>query len=178
VLYVGTFSKSMVPTVRTGFVLAPPSLRPSLVAARQLGGWHGQVAVQAALARFIEDGHLARHVRRARKAYAERHARIVAVLGAQESLEIIPSAAGLHVTALLRHGRSAPIVRAAREQGIAVEDLADYATASTGAATGDTGPGAATAQAGFVLGFGAVDPATIEEGLTRFAALLSRTAAD
>jgi GntR family transcriptional regulator/MocR family aminotransferase len=164
VLYLGTFSKTMIPTVRAGFVLAPPALRSALVAARQLGGWHGQVAVQAALARFIEDGHLARHVRRARTAYADRHARIVAVLGAQELLDVVPSAAGLHVTALLRHGRSAPIVAAAREQGIAVDDLASYAT------------GTSTGTAGFVFGFGAADPATMDDGLRRFADLLRRTA--
>ena len=80
VLYVGTFSKSMLPTVRTGFVLAPPSLRPALRRGAAASDGYGQVAVQAALARFIDEGQLARHVRRAGKAYAARHARIVAAL--------------------------------------------------------------------------------------------------
>jgi GntR family transcriptional regulator/MocR family aminotransferase len=168
VLYVGTFSKSMLPTVRTGFVLAPPSMHPALVAARQLGDGHGQVVVQAALARFIDDGRLARHVRRAGKAYAARHARIVEVLGGHELLDLVPSEAGLHVTALLRRGRSAPVVEAALADGIGLEDLASYGTGLSGG-TGSSGP------EGFVLGFGAVDPSTLDDGLTRFASLLRRT---
>jgi GntR family transcriptional regulator/MocR family aminotransferase len=166
VLYVGTFSKSMLPTVRTGFVLAPPPLRPFLAAARQLGDGHGQVAVQAALARFIDDGQLARHVRRAGKVYAARRARIRTALGAHELLDVVPSAAGLHVTALLRSGDrivAARVVAAARQQGIGLDDLADYGAGSM-------------VQAGFVFGFGAVDPATLDDGLTRFGELLRRTA--
>jgi GntR family transcriptional regulator/MocR family aminotransferase len=160
VLYVGTFSKSMLPTVRTGFVLAPAGLREALVAARQLGDGYGQVAVQAALARFIDEGQLARHVRRARKAYAERHARIVAALSVHDELEIIPSAAGLHVTALRVTGRvPGEVVAAAARRGLALEDLATYGSAS----------------AGFVFGFGAIDPALLEDGLAIFGAVLHET---
>ncbi|MFC7532745.1 PLP-dependent aminotransferase family protein [Actinoplanes sp. GCM10030250] len=155
VLYVGTFSKSMLPAVRTGFVLVPPGLRPAVVAARQIGDGYGQVAVQAALARFIDDGQLARHVRRAGRAYADRHARIVAQLERMPLLEVVPSAAGLHVTALLRPGAADPlrVVTAARRAGLAVENLADYAA---------EGP---PSRAGLVFGFGAVDPDLIEDGL-------------
>jgi GntR family transcriptional regulator/MocR family aminotransferase len=166
VLYVGTFSKTMLPTVRTGFVLAPPSLRPALAAARQLGDGYGQIAVQAALARFIDDGQLARHVRRVGRAYADRHARMVAALGRHELLDVVPSAAGLHVTALLRAGDRAlatRVVEAARREGVVVDDLGTYSQDST-------------TQAGFVLGFGAVDPATMDDGLTRFGEVLRRTA--
>ncbi|GAA2667956.1 GntR family transcriptional regulator [Actinoplanes palleronii] len=154
VLYVGTFSKSMLPAVRTGFVLTPPGLRPALAAARQLGDGYGQIATQAALARFIEDGELARHVRRARREYAARHARIVAFLAGVPGLEVVPSAAGLHVTAL-SHGLP-DISDKARSKGLAVEDLTRYG--------GD--------RTGIVLGFGAVDPARIDEGLALLAGLL------
>jgi GntR family transcriptional regulator/MocR family aminotransferase len=165
VLYVGTFSKSMLPTIRTGFVLAPPGLGEALVAARQLSDGYGQVAVQAALARFIEDGQLARHIRKARKAYAERHARIAASLAANDALDVIPSAAGLHVTALLRDGgaaRAGRVVAAAARRGVAVDDLAMYVQDST------------TQGAGFVFGFGAVAPDRIDEGLAIFARELRR----
>ncbi|MEV0899369.1 PLP-dependent aminotransferase family protein [Actinoplanes sp. NPDC049802] len=154
VLYVGTFSKSMFPAVRTGFLLAPPGLRPALVAARQIGDFHGQTAVQAALARFIDEGQFARHVRRAGRTYAARHARVVAALAATPGLEVLPSAAGLHVTALLRPGLDAArIVAAARRDGLALEELAAYAEDRSRAASG------------LVVGFGAVDGALIEEGL-------------
>ena len=154
VLYVGTFSKSMLPTVRTGFVLAPAALREPLTAARQLGDGYGQVAVQAALARFIDEGQLARHVRRAGKAYAERHARIVAALSGYDELAVVPSAAGLHVTALGPH--SGAVVEAAARRGVALDDLAGYGSDSTG----------------FVFGFGGVDPTLIEEGLGIFGMVL------
>ncbi|MDI6104518.1 PLP-dependent aminotransferase family protein [Actinoplanes sp. NEAU-A12] len=162
VLYVGTFSKSMVPAMRTGFVLAPPGLRPALVAARQLSDAHGQTAVQAALARFIEEGLFARHVRRAGREYQDRHARVTAALGRIPALDVIPTAAGLHVTAMLRPGLdSSRIAAAARRDGVAVEELAAYAEQPSRTASG------------LVVGFGAVDPELIEEGL----ALLGRTIA-
>ncbi|MFI5492086.1 PLP-dependent aminotransferase family protein [Actinoplanes sp. NPDC051859] len=179
VLYVGTFSKTMLPSVRTGFVLAPAALRSALAAARQLGDGHGQIAVQAALARFIEEGQLARHVRRAGRAYADRRARIVAALGTLTGLDVIPSAAGLHVTALTGSpasgaaadpaGRSAAhpaeseavsparVVAAAAARGVAVEDLGLYGSDSTG----------------FVFGFGAVDPALLDEGMAVFSEVLA-----
>jgi GntR family transcriptional regulator/MocR family aminotransferase len=170
VLYLGTFSKSMLPTVRTGFVLAPASLRPALVAARQLSDGYGQMAVQAALARFIDDGWLARHVRRATKAYAARHATIASFLAGLDDLEVVPSAAGLHVTALLRSGdsaRAARVVAAAARSGLVLDDLAIYRAAAPGDQL-------SAGQAGFVFGFGATNPATLGEGLAVFADALRR----
>jgi GntR family transcriptional regulator / MocR family aminotransferase len=162
VLYAGTFSKSMLPSLRTGFLLAPPGLRAALAAARQLGDGYGSPPVQAALARFVDDGRLARHVRRAGREYARRYALIAGRLGGLPGLDVLPSAAGLHVTALLRAGTAAPVVAACTAAGVAVEDLADYSYA--------------TSQAGFVFGFGAVDPALIGDGLTIFADRLARHA--
>jgi GntR family transcriptional regulator/MocR family aminotransferase len=159
VLYVGTFSKSMVPAIRTGFALVPPGLRDAVVAARQVSDGYGQTAVQAALARFIDEGQLARHVRKASKEYRSRHARIVHSLSEISCLVVIPSAAGLHVTALTRVD-SAPVVSEAARAGLAVEDLRDYSTT----------------QAGFVFGFGAVDPSLIDEGMALFATILARHA--
>jgi GntR family transcriptional regulator/MocR family aminotransferase len=160
VLYAGTFSKSMLPTIRTGFVVVPPGLREAIVAARQLGDGYGQMAMQAALARFIDEGRLARHVRRARKVYASRHARIAAALAAIGGLDVLPSAAGLHVTALTAADSTAVVAEAARA-GLAVDDLRGYS---------------ATAQTGFVFGFGAIDGSLIDEAMGVFAEILARHA--
>jgi GntR family transcriptional regulator/MocR family aminotransferase len=157
VIYAGTFSKSLLPALRTGFVLVPPGLREAVVAARQVGDNYGQMAVQAALARFIDEGQLARHVRRAGKVYSDRHARIVAALTALPGLRVLPSAAGLHVTALTEVDSTAVCAEAARA-GLVVDDLRDYSTT----------------QGGFVFGFGATDPALLDEGMALFAGVLSR----
>jgi GntR family transcriptional regulator/MocR family aminotransferase len=138
-------------------------LRPALVAARQMGDGYGQVALQAALARFIDEGRLARHVRTAGKAYADRHARIVARLADLDELDVVPSAAGLHVTALLRDGdagRATRVVTAAARRGVVLDDLGTYAYDS------------ATQAAGFVFGFGAAVSDRIDEGLALFAELV------
>ena len=166
VLYVGTFSKSMLPTVRTGFVLCPPALREALAAARQLGDGYGQMVVQAALARFIDEGRLARHVRTAGRVYAARHVRVAAALTACGQLDVVPSAAGLHVTALLRSGgaaRAARVTAAALERGVAFDDLSQYVQDS------------ATQAAGFVFGLGAAGTGSIDAGLAIFADLVRKT---
>src|SRR5207244_7969344 len=65
VVYVGSFSKTMLPTLRLGFLVAPPSLRAALQKAKYVSDWHSSVLAQAALARFIDDGAFAHHLRRA-----------------------------------------------------------------------------------------------------------------
>ncbi|MEU8818216.1 PLP-dependent aminotransferase family protein [Actinoplanes sp. NPDC048796] len=163
VLYAGTFSKSMLPSLRTGFLLTPPGLRDALVAARQMGDGHGQPAVQAALARFIDDGLLARHVRKAGKAYAVRHRRLVSALRGAAGLDVIPSAAGLHLAALTAADSTA-VTRAAARAGIGLDDLRTYSADES------------TAQTGLVFGFGAADPSLIGEGIARLAGILARHA--
>jgi GntR family transcriptional regulator / MocR family aminotransferase len=101
VIYVGSFSKVLLPTLRLGFLIAPATLQPALHAARQLSDWHGELATQAALARFIDEGLLARHVRKVAREYADRYARIADVLERRCArwLRLIPAAAGMHVAA-------------------------------------------------------------------------------
>ena len=162
VLYVGTFSKSMLPALRIGFLLVPPGLRPAVVAARQLSDGYGQVAVQAALARFIDEGQFARHVRRAGREYGNRRDRIIEALHRMPGLELVPSAAGLHVTAMLQSGAADPagIVAAARRSGIALGHLGDYLAEQS------------SSRRGLVIGFGAVDPEVIDEGLALLATMV------
>lgn len=120
VVYVGSFSKTLLPSLRLGFLVAPASLRPALVTARRLTDWHGDPVPQAALARFIDDGLLARHVRRTRNEYAARREALLRSL----PWAPLPSAAGLHVAVLVEG--AAEIAARAAARGVRVETLDRY----------------------------------------------------
>ncbi|AHH96511.1 PLP-dependent aminotransferase family protein [Kutzneria albida] len=162
VLYVGSFSKTLLPMLRLGFVIAPASLRTALRTAKQLSDWHGELPAQAALARFIADGLLGRQVRRASRIYAARHELIVTTLHTEfaDLLDLTPSAAGLHLCARLRQGVSLDF-ELARRRGVAAEDLAAYC-------------GEQPAQRGLVLGYGAIEVDQIPEGLRLLHTCLAR----
>lgn len=130
VIYVGTFSKSMFPALRLGFVIAPTWLREALVAARQATDWHSSGLEQRTLASFIAEGHLARHVRRMRRIYAGRHGTIrKAITGRLESIgQVMPTTAGLHVAVLIpAQSDVRRTVAAASANGVRIAELAAYA---------------------------------------------------
>lgn len=99
VIYVGTFSKSVAPGLRLGFVVAPRGLVPALTAVRQLIDWAPPAAAQAALTAFITEGHLDRHLRRSRLVYRERQQLLRAALAASlpGRYRVLPAEAGLHL---------------------------------------------------------------------------------
>jgi GntR family transcriptional regulator/MocR family aminotransferase len=157
VVYVGSFSKTMLPTLRLGFLVAPPSLRAALHKAKFVTDWHSSTLVQAALARFIDDGAFARHVRRMTAVYRERHGLLGDAICRDfaEHLEVIPSTTGLHLTALARRMSARQVIaitHRAAERGVAVQVLSSFALN-------------ANPPAGLMLGYGAISAARIEEGL-------------
>jgi GntR family transcriptional regulator / MocR family aminotransferase len=72
VIYVGTFSKVLFPSLRLGYVVMPSELYDKFCSARHLIDDHGPLIDQATLALFLESGAFRSHIRRCRKAYAER----------------------------------------------------------------------------------------------------------
>ena len=157
-IYVGSLTKALMPTLRIGYVVAPETLQHALRTARLVADRHGDLAVEQALAAFIDDGLLGRHLRRATKEYARRRDAVLAAL--PEPLRAVPSAAGLHVCARLPDGTdSGRIVSRAAERGVGVADLASYCFAEP--------------QPGLVLWFGGIAVEDIPEGLQRLAAVLS-----
>ncbi len=162
VFYVGTFSKSLFPALRIGFIVSPPWTRNALTAAKQIVDWHSPVLAQDTLAAFIAEGHLARHIRKMRRIYGERRARLLEAVGRHpDLLEALPASAGLHVAARLRAPvRASAVAEAAARAGLLVDPLSHY------------GVDGRRAPNGFALGYGAVPAETIEPAIRRLARLV------
>jgi len=159
VIYVGSFSKTLLPGLRLGFVVTPPGLREAVHKAKFVADWHSATPGQAALARFIDDGGFARHLRRMGTVYRERHELLLRTLRREldEHLEVIPSVAGLHLAATARRAGTeeiAAVVRRAWEQGVAVQELAIMAVRPPG-------------PPGLLFGYGAIGAERIVEGIRR-----------
>lgn len=125
VIYVGTFSKVLFPSLRLGYLVVPPRLGDAFLAARTLADRHPPSVSQAALADFIAEGHFARHIRRTRAVYAERQATLVAAMRhLAGELDVRPAEAGMHVVGWLRDRRDDRQVAAvASEHGIETSPL-------------------------------------------------------
>jgi GntR family transcriptional regulator/MocR family aminotransferase len=152
VFYLGSFSKCMFPALRLGFVVPPAWALPALVAAKNSTDWHSSIPVQAAVAGFIRDGHLTRHIRQVRKIYGERRGRLLRLLDQQlgHAFTAVPSFYGLHVAIIGRDGLDCEILSdALARRGIMIHSLARY---FMGAAT----------RTGFVISFAAADAEILE----------------
>jgi GntR family transcriptional regulator/MocR family aminotransferase len=145
VVYVGTFSKSLLPSLRVGFLVPPRSLKAALHEAKRVTTWEGDLTTQGALAEFLGEGHHAAHVRRAAKVYRERRRSLLEEMTRLDDLlEVVPSVAGLHVSWRFRDpgtDDTAAVGRVAA-RGVRVEALSRYhrqATVRPGLALGFAG---------------------------------------
>src|SRR5579859_2159516 len=155
VFFVGTFSKTLFPGLRLGFVIAPRWCRKHLIAKKQESDRHCDLLGQHTLAAFIREGHMGRHVRRMRDLYAERRALIEAGLDGPLSrwLERVPGSAGLHVAAYLRRpADDLALAKWLETLGIHCEALGAYAAGQPG-------------RPGLAFGYGGIAAERIGEGL-------------
>ena len=158
VIYVGSFSKTLLPTLRLGFVATPAGCTLAVHKAKFVTDWHTSMVLQVALAQFIDDGAFARHIRKVRRVYTARHEAVTRILNNdfQDQLEVVPAVAGLHVTALARAASVEQIddvVERARAHGIEIQRLAKFAVG---------GP----PRPGLLFGYGAIPTFKIPEGLS------------
>ena len=103
VLYAGTFSKVLFPSIRLGYVVLPAALREPFLAARHALDDQPGVFAQPALAQFVLGGHLATHLRRQRRRYKARQALLLDAAGRhlRGLLDLAPDAGGMHLIGYL-----------------------------------------------------------------------------
>lgn len=159
VVYVGSFSKSLLPVLRLGFILAPPSLHAAIHAAKQLMDWHTNLPMQAALAEFIVTGAFAHHIRRMRGIYERRHTALARALKDQMSdyVDVLPPAVGMHLCALAKPSLGHVLETAAREalaSDVRIQVLSDFSQHPD-------------PRRGLILGYGLLDEDKIIRGVQR-----------
>jgi GntR family transcriptional regulator/MocR family aminotransferase len=161
-LYIGTFSKSLFPGLRIGYLVLPPQLVAPMAVARTLLDGHSAPIAQLTLARFVEGGHFGAHVRAMRGLYAARRDALARLVQAHLAAWVQPRvpAGGMQMPCVFTCDvpeRAA--VDAARRAGIDLQGLsALYA--------------AAPAEAGFLMGFAAYAPQELEAGVKTLAGVL------
>jgi len=162
VLYVGTFSKTLFPSLRLGYLIVPASLVDAFARARAIVDRHPSALEQVVLADFIADGHFARHVRRMRGLYAERQATLLQLLGQQASEWLVGAAAdaGMHLVAWLRDGLDdARVSQRAFDAGVIAAPLSALSAAPV-------------TRGALMLGFAAFDRVTMHRGVSTLCEVL------
>src|SRR5580704_801049 len=103
VIYLGTFSKLLFPSLRLGYAVLPEDLVAPFAGARHLADRQSPGLIQAIMTGFMLDGHFARHLKRMRARYAERQQFLIAQLARRlgDTVEIRPVASGMYLTAWL-----------------------------------------------------------------------------
>ncbi|GAA5618661.1 PLP-dependent aminotransferase family protein [Brucella anthropi] len=158
-IYIGTFTKSLFPGLRIGYMVLPPQLVKPMTVARTLLDGHSAPMAQLTLARFMEGGHFGAHVRAMRGIYAERRdvlARLIERYLADFVEPHVP-AGGLQMSCLLTGDLSERnAVAAAQRVGIELLGLSGLYAAGDG-------------KAGFLMGFAAYTPTEIGAAVKKLA---------
>ncbi len=129
VFYAGSFSKTLFPGLRVGFLVVPEDLATHFAGAVAELYREGQLITQSVLAEFLREGHLASHIRRVRNLYAERRLGLIAAITRRygDSLDIVGEHAGLHlVLALPGRIDDRRVTYDAIAQGVVVRPLSNY----------------------------------------------------
>lgn len=168
VCYLGTFSKTMFPALRLGFMVVPSMLVSRFADTLRELVHRGHPAEQLAMADFIDSGLFARHLRRMRALYAHRrdclNDALTRHLGA--SLNIRESPGGMHLSSeLLLPTQDIEIARVAAQSGLMLQPLSSYRI------------GDGRMYNGFVLGYSGLREAIIEAAVERFGAVIEQQSA-
>jgi GntR family transcriptional regulator/MocR family aminotransferase len=147
-IYIGTFTKSLFPGLRIGYMVLPPQLVAPMTVARTLLDGHSASIPQLTLARFIDAGHFGAYVRAMRGVYAGRLDVLVRLVRTHLSDDVEPRVpvGGLQMPCLLTGGLpERKVVESARQAGIELLGLTALHASSE-------------QKAGFLMGFAAYTP--------------------
>ncbi len=172
VIYVGTFSKMLLPELRLGFMLIPPQLIEAFQWAKHYADTRSAYLEQATLAMLISDGHYARHVRRVRKACAERQQALIHAIQQHLSdyFEVAPSDSGIHLLAWLKTPYTEQeIMTTCREIGLGAQPLSRYYQQQSQNQTHVVNP---PRRQGILFGFAAHRPAEMQHAIQQLAQAL------
>ncbi|MEU4453415.1 PLP-dependent aminotransferase family protein [Nocardioides sp. NPDC023903] len=158
VVYLGTAAKSVVPTLRLGWLVAPPDLHELILRRRTITHAGAAWPSQRALLTLLRDGWLDRAVRSARRVYAERAPRVAEAMSPYATLA--GPLAGMYSTWLLPEADARRARDAARAAGFEINLLSTYARTS--------------GLTGLVIGFGGVTDAELDRALAALTGALAR----
>jgi GntR family transcriptional regulator/MocR family aminotransferase len=162
VVYLGTFSKLLFPSLRLGYAVLPEDLVAPFAAARHLADRQSSALLQAIMTDFMLDGHFARHLKRMRALYAEREHFLTDAVSRRLAglVDIRPVESGMYLTAWLPPGRSDRSAAAALgDAGITAVPLSSLTLETA-------------RQPGLVLGYTGHDEAAMARAVERMAAVL------
>jgi GntR family transcriptional regulator/MocR family aminotransferase len=163
VIYIGTFSKVLFPSLRVGYIVIPSDLVERFQAIRRVMDLSPPSFYQEVLSDFIREGHFARHIRRMRVHYGELRSALVVSLGRELGplVEVLGDEAGMHVAVMLQNGsRDLDIAERAARLNLSLWPLSPSYM------------GEASRQ-GFILGFGGTRLTEIPNAVRKLRNLLA-----
>jgi GntR family transcriptional regulator/MocR family aminotransferase len=155
VIYIGTFSKTLFPSLRLGYVVIPADLVERFTVVRQAIDLSPSHLYQAVLNDFMREGHFARHIRRMRILYGERRTAFVEAIGREfgSALEVLGAQAGMHLVVPLPKGfRDREIAASGARKGLWLWPLSPSYIGKA-------------ARQGLILGFGNTRPAEMPQSV-------------
>jgi GntR family transcriptional regulator/MocR family aminotransferase len=164
VIYLGTFSNSMLPTLRLGYMIVPEALVQPFITAKSVIDRHPPLLEQTTLAKFMAAGQFAAHVRKMRRLYLERQTVLLHELSQHLSnfISVVPAETGMHLVARFNYDiDDRAFCEAAKDAGITLRPLSIYYL---------TEP----RQHGLILGFAAFPRSGIVNGVRRLASFTRR----